>query len=206
MCVGPSQSGKTTFVSKLLRFRENEDFFTHSLGAVHYHYGVFFDELEAWKAKEPDTFHLYEGLPTSLDHINPYDVVVLDDLMQEVGDSPLVTELFTRTVHHKPCFLVMLSQNLYHQSKDGKTRQLNTKYLVVFKNPRDRGQIGVLSRQMYPGNPKFLVNVYTDATRRPYGYLFIDLHQGTPDQYRLRTNILPGEVEPTPMVVYEAYK
>ena len=37
------------------------------------------------------------------------------------------------------------------------------------------------------------MQVYEDVTAKPYSYLFIDLHQKTPEVIRVRTNILPGE-------------
>jgi hypothetical protein len=33
---------------------------------------------------------------------------------------------------------------------------------------------------------------YTEATKRPYGYLFIDLKQNTPEDDRLKTYIFDG--------------
>ena len=33
---------------------------------------------------------------------------------------------------------------------------------------------------------------YTEATKRPYGYLFIDLKQNTPEYDRLKTYIFDG--------------
>ncbi len=36
---------------------------------------------------------------------------------------------------------------------------------------------------------------FADATSMPYGYLFIDLKQDTPEHMRLRTNIFPGETQ-----------
>ena len=197
LCVGPSQSGKTTFIRKLLAYRKDTGIFDRALGDVHWYYGTYCPELV--QLKNTEGYKLYDGLPTSLDDIKPFDVVVLDDLMEEARDSKLVTELFTRTVHHRPCFLVMLNQNLYHQSKDAKTRQINTKYLIVFKNPRDQCQIDVLGRQMFPKRPHFLTDVFEDATRSAYGYLFIDLHQDTPKQCRLRARILPSE---KPQILY----
>ena len=35
---------------------------------------------------------------------------------------------------------------------------------------------------------------YEDATRRPHGYLMLDLKPTTDDQQRLKTNVLPGEI------------
>ena len=39
----------------------------------------------------------------------------------------------------------------------------------------------------------WVMQVYEDVTAKPYSYLFIDLHQKTPEVIRVRTNILPGE-------------
>jgi hypothetical protein len=66
---------------------------------------------------------------------------------------------------------------------------LNSQYLVLFKNPRDQQQVSVLARQMYPRRFQYFMDEYQAATERPYGYLFIDLKQTTPEDLRLRTNI-----------------
>ena len=67
--------------------------------------------------------------------------------------------------------------------------------MIVFKNPRDSLAISTLARQMYPNNTNFLVQSFQDATKKPYGYLLLDLHQRTPENMRLRTNILPGQMQ-----------
>lgn len=72
---------------------------------------------------------------------------------------------------------------------------LNAHYMILFKNPRDASQISHLAKQMYPGKTKYVQEAYADATSKPYGYLFIDLKQDTPEYGRLRTNILPGETQ-----------
>ena len=46
---------------------------------------------------------------------------------------------------------------------------------------------------MYPGRVKFFQEVYNDATKEKWGYLFIDLKPDTSDELRLRTKIFPGE-------------
>ena len=67
---------------------------------------------------------------------------------------------------------------------------LNSQYLVLFKNPRDKQQITVLARQMYPHNPQYLMNAFENATGKPFGHLVVDLKQETPDQCRLRPNVI----------------
>ena len=46
---------------------------------------------------------------------------------------------------------------------------------------------------MYPENVNYVMDSFNDATSKSYGYLMLDLHQLTPEDFRLRTNILPGE-------------
>ena len=46
---------------------------------------------------------------------------------------------------------------------------------------------------MYPTDYKFLPQVYINVTKKPHGYIFIDLRQETAEEVRIRTNILPHE-------------
>ena len=84
-------------------------------------------------------------------------------------------------------------QNLFHQGKGSRSISLNSHYLVLFKNPRDKLQVLTLAKQMYPGRTDFFLKQYEGAVRRPFGYLLIDLKTTTQDDCRLRTNVLPGE-------------
>jgi hypothetical protein len=70
---------------------------------------------------------------------------------------------------------------------------LNTHHIVLFKNPRDAGQVSTLARRMYPGKRKFVVEAYKDATKELYGYLLIDLKPETDDSYRIRTRIFSDD-------------
>ncbi|CAG2192739.1 unnamed protein product [Mytilus edulis] len=46
---------------------------------------------------------------------------------------------------------------------------------------------------MYPNNPKKFMNKYREGTQRPYGSLFIDLKQNTPEDDRLKINIFENK-------------
>ena len=52
----------------------------------------------------------------------------------------------------------------------------NTEYVVLFRNPRDFGQLE-------PKHSKALVDAYMDATSRPYSHLLVDLKPHTPDAF-----------------------
>jgi hypothetical protein len=100
-----------------------------------------------------------------------------------------VYNLFTKLSHHRNVSVVFITQNLFHKNKFVRTMNLNTHYIVMFRNPRDASQVAILARQMYPDNSQFVVEAYEDATKEPYGYLLIDLKPDTDDRYRIRTKI-----------------
>ena len=64
-------------------------------------------------------------------------LIVLDDLMDSAY-SAKVSELFTKGSHHLNISLVLITQNVFHQGPSTRDISLNSKYIVVFKNPRDK--------------------------------------------------------------------
>ena len=69
----------------------------------------------------------------------------------------------------------------------------NAHYIIEFKNPRDQLVVRILTQQAFPQEFKDVLNVYRDATERPYGYLMFDLHPNPSDHERLKTNLLKDE-------------
>ena len=124
---------------------------------------------------------------------NVRNLLVLDDQMgsgASSSDSGSLAKFFTQGSHHRNLTVVYIVQNLFNQDKVMRTVSLNSHYLVLFKNPRDKSQIRALAAQMYPGGGQFLNDVFVDATSQAYGYLFLDLRPETPEELRVRTNIL----------------
>ena len=70
---------------------------------------------------------------------------------------------------------------------------LNSKYIVVFKNPRDKTKIVHLARQVYPENISSSHKTYLEACKNPHSYLFLDLTQSINDLLRFRTKIFLGK-------------
>ena len=185
-CVsGPSQAGKTEFVLKLLEQRH--ELFRKPLDKVLWCYGIHNPNLN--NLLQSKGYKTLRGLPKERD-IEPNSICVLDDLLTESESSKEVTNMCTRAAHHKPCFVIIISQNLFPKGKDARTRSINTHYFCIFKNPRDKLQFETLARQISPTRSKDLIAIYEDATRRPHGYLFIDFTQECDDDIRYRTDIL----------------
>ena len=139
-----------------------------------------------------------KGIPTALEQDSYFDankrnLIVFDDQMIDASKDKRIVNLFTRGSHHRNLSVIYIVQNLFHQGKGSRNISLNSHYLVLFKNTRDKLQILTISKQMYPGQTDFFLNQYEEAVKRPFGYLLIDLKTTTQDNCRLRTNVLPSE-------------
>lgn len=188
---GPTSCGKTFFVGRFLKYLDRIC-------------NVRFDRILVYYAEWQDTYEngfkpaygkieFHEGLPDPKDYSHDNSnkkLIIIDDLMRE-SSSNVVEDIFVRGSHHKSISALYLNQNLFHKGQ--RDISLNANYLVLFKNPRDRAQIFYLARQIYPENPKFIREIYFDATRRSFSYLFIDLKQSTPDELRFRACIFPDD-------------
>ena len=194
MCVsGPSHSGKTHFILNLLDRRQ--EIFDCVPNRVYWCYGIYQHSLH--RDLSTKGYIVKPGIISTAD-IQPYDIIVLDDLLNESKNSQDVTAMFTKAAHHKPCFIIFIMQNLFPSGKEARTRSLNTHYYVIFKNPRDKSQIEFLARQIAPRKSKALIEVFEAATDKPYNYLFLDFTQECPDEYRLRSNLLDK-----PIIIYK---
>lgn len=193
---GATQSGKTCFVHKLLQNVKGM-FSGEPVSQILYCYGIHQTLFEKMEEDIPN-FTLHEGLPNKEEIENfsvqqKHSLIVLDDFMHQVGQSPDMELLFTQGCYHRKLSVIFITQNIFQQAKFSRTIALNTHYLVLFRNLRDASQISHLGRQLFPGKGQILVDAYQSATRVPYGYLVIDMSPHSEDKYRLRTHILPGE-------------
>ena len=121
------------------------------------------------------------------------NILVLDNQMGVASSSTSVADLFTKVSHHRNLNVIYLVQNVYNQGKSQKTISLNSNYRVVFRNGRDASQFRTMAYQISPNDGKWLVDSFTDATSKPYGYLVLDHQPSTPEDQTVVTNILPGD-------------
>lgn len=187
LVAGPTGSGKSTFVFKLI---ENADVMIRPPPSkIVYCYGEYQPSFDAYPQVD-----FRRGLPDSedFDGSRP-SLLIVDDLMDEADRS--VANLFTKGSHHRNVSVVFLVQNMFHKNKYIRTISLNAHYMVLFKNPRDASQFASLARQMYPNRSTFAVEAYKDATRQPFSYLLVDLRPEQDEDLRLRTNIFPGDTQ-----------
>lgn len=184
---GPTMAGKSVFVKRFLASADT--MCDTTFDKIYLHYA----EWQNAYLQLPSRVEFRAGPPAREDYEDEgrTKLVVLDDLMRETNDT--VVDFFTKGSHHRNMSVIFITQNLYHQGKGQRDISLNANYLVVFKNPRDKSQISFLARQVWPENPRFLQEIYNDATSVPHGYLLLDMKQSTPDRFRFRTRIFPSD-------------
>jgi len=126
---GPSSCGKTTFVIRLLEHKEQLcDIVFKNIVWCHSDDNAPHNLKDVSFVKDVPDYENPENVPTLLD---------LDDLMDSAY-SKKVSELFTKGSHHRNISLVLITQNVFHQGLSLRDISLNSKYIVVFKNPRDK--------------------------------------------------------------------
>ena len=128
----------------------------------------------------------------SLRHVQR-NILVLDDQMGVASSSSSVADLFTKGSHHRNFTVIYLVQNVHNHLKSQQTISLNLHYSVVFRNGRDASQFRTMAYQICPNDGKWLVDSYTDANFKPYGYMVLDHHASTPEDQTVVTNIIPGD-------------
>ncbi|CAF1095791.1 unnamed protein product [Brachionus calyciflorus] len=188
---GPTQSGKTWLKKKILQF--NNVIFDNPPLNIIYCYSTWEKSFEKFRDILPKVA-FKQGLP-DIDEIDPSqnNLIILDDLMKECEEDFSIQKLFTIESHHKNISVFFITQNIFSKGKFTRTLNLNSHYLVLFNNPRDKLQISTLARQMFPGKSSFFIESYEDASLKPHGYLMIDLKQTTENRNRIQTGITPDE-------------
>ena len=106
-----------------------------------------------------------KGIPTPLEqdayfNVNKRNLIVFDDQMIDAGKDKRIVNLFKRGSHHRNLSVIYIVQNLFHQGKGSRSISLNSHYLVLFKNPRDKLQVLTLAKQMYPGHTEFFLRSF----------------------------------------------
>lgn len=182
LIAGPTGSGKTEFVKRLIISKEI--LCDPPPDRVIYFYGEYQEMF-----KELPNVEFKRGLPDEVKFDSRPTWIIIDDLMYESSNSKFIAELFTKGSHHRNISLILITQNFFARGSEMRNISLNSQYIVLFKNPRDQSIATSLARQMFPNKIKKFQKIYEDATSRSYSYLFIDLKPDTANEVRLLTNV-----------------
>lgn len=191
--IGSSKSGKSTYIRKLLHYRK--EMFDKKLDVIFY---VYVYEQPFFK-DHPDVVFT-KDIPQNLDP-ETNSLIIFDDFLSNRTKLKEICEYFIGAAHHYNASVIFITQNMFHQDSYFRTISLNSTALMIFRSVRIVDQLQVLSRQLFGGKRgHVLPRIYSDACKTPFSYILIDLSQTCPDNFRVRTRILPDE---GPEVVYD---
>ena len=183
ICVGPSNSGKSQIIKKIIE-RDHSKFDRIVLcGSNAKNFG--FDEYLANKVIFRD------------DVTNPFDekispscrlFIIYDDLYEKITNDINILRCFTRGRHESISICVTM-QNLF--SRVGKFNRdilLNASHFFLTRQ-RDLGSVEILSRQIVGSkSSKKLLEAYKLAISKPYSHFLIDVRVDTPQELMLQSN------------------
>ncbi|GFQ69827.1 uncharacterized protein TNCT_62541 [Trichonephila clavata] len=177
LCIGASQSGKTSLVRRMITHKAHDYEFRNIIWC----YKVF----QQWFA-EAKGIKFVQGLP---EKFQSESLVIIDDLMNDLNEK--IAELFTITAHHSRISVILILQNLFPRNKVMRDVSLNAQYITLFKNNRDVGQIQCFARQVYGNKAASFMDAYKKSTQGNFNYLLVDLHPRTNERFRLRVSVFP---------------
>ena len=193
---GASYSGKTEFILKLIQ--NHSRLFVPNVQRIVFVYAEnqpkLFERIKQAYADTEFVNGLYELQRKIQFSATVPTLLVLDDIAHESSSSEYILQLAVRESHHKAITVLYVQHNLFQQNRFSKTISLQSKYVVLFKNPRDVNQYKYLGNQIFgPGGGKLLVRVFRDiSTERSFQYLIIDLHPESNPKFCLISNLYPA--------------
>jgi len=169
LIAGPTQAGKSFFFNQVL---EN-NLIQPAPSRVFYVYGDHHPQLSRIQGIYPN-IEFVQGIKNFIPILPTLDrgernLIVLDDQMSEAGKMEEVSNLFTKGSHHRNITVVYIVQNVFDKGKAHRTISLNSHYIILFKNPRDQGQIRALAQQVYPTQVKGFMKAFQEATENAHG-------------------------------------
>lgn len=203
MIAGPPQSGKSTFIKNLVKYRKS--IFTTEFSRVLYcipvemihAHRVFCDVLKTFFPN----LEVVGGLPKAHNVFNDGDfqkLVIIDDLMIEIFRSSEMTNLFSRLSSHGNTSVVFTTQNFF-ESQNNKTIVRMCNAQVIFNNNMDKVMIRNIGSMITTRQPDFLNNCFETLRfyfpKEKHPYILID---GTADQHMngimFRSHIFPNQL------------
>ena len=182
MVVGPTQSGKSYFVEQLLSSKRIK-YPSRKTTKIQWFYTQWQPLYERIQSTLGKSITFTQGLPVvndNLENINDqvHNLWVFDDLMEEAVQSPLISQLFTRS-RHRNLSVILLLQNMFPKGKFNTNISRNALYMVLFRSPSDRKQMDIMAERTFAKDrPKFM-SAYMKESEKPYGYIILDNHPKT---------------------------
>jgi hypothetical protein len=202
---GASRSGKTFFVTKLLKDTYNFDRFDKIF--------IFAPQASLEQKSYRDIEELYgeenvikfPGMPDDQISVEIFDAIkgdrtaamedgrplyvlcIVDDLMDKMKKGGFVEKICTAESHHLDVSLIFMQQVYFLGT--GRTARLNTEYLIAYQLDADKGSFKNLAKQFEPDHSKELYEKFVEVTSKPHTPFIVDIRAQQlkwPPQYRYR--------------------
>ena len=209
ICVsGPSQSGKSYWILKLIKNRS-------TLFSTNFHQLIYcipenlslnrnpiFEEVKLTFPGAQLHFGLPDVTKLNLNFDNSPKLLIIDDLMTEFLSNYQMVKLLSVEVHHCNITTIFTLHNLFAPSKFGRTLTRNVNYKILFANRLDLKEIRNVSLQI-SNLPTFLSESF-DFLNKEFpnepAYIIIDGHiKSNLKNFFVRSQIFPcidSEVRP----------
>ncbi|GFV21545.1 uncharacterized protein TNCV_5121321 [Trichonephila clavipes] len=171
---GPSQSGKTHLVRKLISEQVYEVPIKKKQSGVTKYFN---------RVSRREKYKIHSRIPNGR---RKFQLLIIDDLMNSLTND--IAQMFTVGSHHKNFSIILITQNLFPRIRVARDISLNAHY-IIFRNNRDRSQIACFGRQVFPDRSKFFMDAYKKATADKYQYLLVDCFPTTDEELRLRQSL-----------------
>jgi len=123
---------------------------------------------------------------------------IFDDLMSELADCNILTDLFTKHSSHSNISVIFITQNLFFEGKKKSqniTIYRNTHILVLYRNPLDNSTISLVARRISSSRHKELKEMF-QYIQEKYRYVVIHGDFNTPEELRFTTDIFAQDPIP----------
>ena len=193
LLTGPSNSGKTQLLSKILKNKDNlfegEKFQTI---LFYSHWQPIYKE---WLTNGL-IVHAHQGVPNTPEFkalCSYYTLangvsVIFDDLGSQIlKNLEFFEDLFVVLSHHMKIAVFLVLHNLYERGL--RKISLNSTRIILTNSSRDSSQIQFFARQSFPRSKNFLPSVYKYiCENQSYGYLVLDFSQNRSPYLKVTSN------------------
>ena len=207
MICAPTQSGKSHWVARLLKYQD-DILETPVESVIWYTPHGHVPEIENNNIDIKVCNSLpWESDEDEIEKLDNHTLIVFDDFAEELSNSKELTKFFTRNSHHTNTSIIHITQNLFLDGSHHRTRSINANYILLMKQPRNLKQIRLLARQISHDNKEFeaIMKAYTTATIDAYGYLLLSFHPRDSYLLMLRSHIFPEDARMTSVYVLRKY-